>query len=274
MPEWPAVIELNATVLGDSMGKFTTANQRGFTLIEMSIVLVIIGLIVGGILKGQELIESARQKNAINQIDQIKSGVTTFIDRFKGYPGDYSRASVAISTLLADGNDNGQVGTARANRAALVTLANATGNGETVQFWNHLLAANAIGGGSVIPSGTNPGSFSGLGSAPSPLPAAAFPQSGLSVTYGTDEGSSSTSGTSKEGHWLILHRWIANGNLASGNSAISPVRTFQLDNKYDDGLPNSGNIRSINGTGNCGAGGNEAYATLTSPECLVTFLLE
>src|ERR1043165_1985480 len=101
---------------GIAMGKFST-DQRGFTLIEMSIVLVIIGLIVGGILKGQELIESARQKNVISQIDMIKSGVTTFTDRFKGYPGDYSRASANINSDLKNGDDNGFVGTSRSTVA-------------------------------------------------------------------------------------------------------------------------------------------------------------
>ena len=54
------------------------ARQRGFTLIEMSIVLVIIGLIIGGILKGQELIESARIKNVISQIDTIQAATNAF----------------------------------------------------------------------------------------------------------------------------------------------------------------------------------------------------
>src|SRR4051812_32032817 len=113
------------------MGNLTAMRQRGFTLIEMSIVLVIIGLIVGGILKGQELIDSARQKNVMSQIDQIKSGVTTFTDRYKGYPGDYSRAAANINGTLTNGDDNGFVGTERSNVANLIALTDVTVTGET-----------------------------------------------------------------------------------------------------------------------------------------------
>src|SRR3954469_15654947 len=94
---------------GIQMGKFSL-DQRGFTLIEMSIVLVIIGLIIGGILKGEELIESARQKNVISQIDALKAGTTTFVDRFKSLPGDYSGATANLNTGVVAGDDNGYIG--------------------------------------------------------------------------------------------------------------------------------------------------------------------
>src|SRR5262245_53419986 len=95
------------------MAKSNATLQRGFTLIEMSIVLVIIVLIVGGILKGHELIESSRQKNLVSQIDRIRSGTTAFVDRYKSLPGDLGRVSILNnSSLLAQsgGNDNGVVG--------------------------------------------------------------------------------------------------------------------------------------------------------------------
>ncbi|MGK9626049.1 prepilin-type N-terminal cleavage/methylation domain-containing protein, partial [Salmonella enterica subsp. enterica] len=55
--------------------------QAGFTLVEIAIVLVIIGLLLGAILKGQELIDSSRTKNAINEVSSIKAAHYSYIDR-------------------------------------------------------------------------------------------------------------------------------------------------------------------------------------------------
>src|SRR6185436_15655170 len=100
-----------------------------------------IGLIVGGSLKGQELIDSARQKNLMTQVDQIRAGVTTFVDRYKAYPGDFARASTVINSNLSNGGENGQIGAFGTNAAGLAVLLDATVGTESVQFWDHMLAA-------------------------------------------------------------------------------------------------------------------------------------
>ncbi len=71
--------------------------QNGFTLIEIAIVLVIIGLLLGGVLKGQELITSARVRNLISQQDGIKAAYFGFLDRFRALPGDYCQATTNIA---------------------------------------------------------------------------------------------------------------------------------------------------------------------------------
>ena len=83
--------------------------QAGFTLIEIAIVLVIIGLLLGGVLKGQELITSARVRNLISQQDGVKAAYLGFLDRFRALPGDYSNASTTIANVAgaANGNNNG-----------------------------------------------------------------------------------------------------------------------------------------------------------------------
>ena len=73
--------------------------QTGFTLIEIAIVLVIIGLLLGGVLKGQELITSARVRNLISQQDGVKAAFFGFQDRFRAFPGDYSGATANISAI-------------------------------------------------------------------------------------------------------------------------------------------------------------------------------
>ena len=67
--------------------------QKGFTLVEIAIVLVIIGLLMGGVLKGQELINSAKVKNFANDFRSISSFVYAYQDRFRALPGDDDAAA-------------------------------------------------------------------------------------------------------------------------------------------------------------------------------------
>ena len=66
----------------------TRAREGGFTLVEIAIVLVIIGLLLGGILKGQELITSARVRNLADQAAAVQAAYYGFVDRYRAIPGD------------------------------------------------------------------------------------------------------------------------------------------------------------------------------------------
>jgi prepilin-type N-terminal cleavage/methylation domain-containing protein len=252
--------------------------ERGFTLIEMSIVLIIIGLIIGGILKGQELIESARQKNFVSQTDGIKAAINSFSDRFRALPGDSSRTT-NICALCAGGNDNGVVGTAATNYAGIIATDADAVSTEYKEFWNHLVGSGMIGGGSTIATATAAGNFAG-GPNPSPFPGSSFPQSGLFVTYGTHEGEG-VAGQDTTGHWLRAQRYGATGGVfaaaaSPGDAIIAPQRAFQLDLKYDDGRASLGRIRALAGTADCGAaGGTTTYtAAETAVECGILMLTE
>ena len=83
--------------------------SRGFTLIEIAIVLVIIGLLLGGVLKGQELITGARVRNLISQQDGIKAAFFGFQDRYRALPGDYAAATRTSVPSAGNGNGNGRI---------------------------------------------------------------------------------------------------------------------------------------------------------------------
>ena len=121
-------------------------NQSGFTLIEIAIVLVIIGLLLGGVLKGQELINSAKVKNLALDFKNVPVLIYGYQDKFKSLPGDDSTADVHVGGNLA---------------TAGVTLGNGTINGtwdsttaadESVRFWQHVRLAGLTSGLTVVPA--------------------------------------------------------------------------------------------------------------------------
>jgi prepilin-type N-terminal cleavage/methylation domain-containing protein len=112
--------------------------RNGFTLVEVAIVLVIIGLLLGGVLKGQELITSARVRNLISQQDGVKSAYFGFLDRFRALPGDYTQATANIANISTascnggNGNGNGRIEASVGN--------------ENILAWEHLSKSGFISG--------------------------------------------------------------------------------------------------------------------------------
>jgi prepilin-type N-terminal cleavage/methylation domain-containing protein len=83
--------------------------QSGFTLVEIAIVMVIIGLLVGGVLKGHAMIENAKVKRIAKQSDELRAAVMTFYDKYGLYPGDENIPTVPPGGGDSDGNGNGQI---------------------------------------------------------------------------------------------------------------------------------------------------------------------
>ncbi len=122
------------------------SSQGGFTLVEIAIVLVIIGLLLGGVLKGQELITQAKIRNVANDINGMSAAVYGYQDRYKKFPGDDNdAASRWTNPATVSGDGNGAVGVA--GQATVIDCA-ATDN-ENCRFWQHLRLSGFIGGDSA-----------------------------------------------------------------------------------------------------------------------------
>ncbi len=83
--------------------------QQGFTLVEIAIVLVVIGLILGGVMKGQQLVDSARVRSLITDVNGIRSAWFSFQDRYRSLPGDFPNATTQIDSAAVAGNGNGKI---------------------------------------------------------------------------------------------------------------------------------------------------------------------
>lgn len=235
-------------------------NKNGFTLVELSIVLVIIGLLIGGILVGQSLINSAKNHALISEIQQIHILVNHFKNRFGGLPGDHPRGSQYFPACGANyiithgnggGNGNGdgnidtgisvnehRITTCQLAQSGMITgedyrRANAQGlkdwvRGETV------IASNYSDEAGILVTSTQ------ALSAPSNFQ--------YSLSFGIP---STTSGCQ-----------TMCGYVMTSNNALS------VDQKIDDGIPESGDVRPRLST--CGT---TAYLDLDSSDdnCSLVF---
>lgn len=123
----------------DIMKSISKSRQTGFTLVEIAIVLVIIGLLLGGVLKGQEMIENAKIKNLANDLKGVSAAYYAYQDRYKAVPGD----DAAAATRFVGAVNGGGNGTITGNYNAI--LAPSAVN-ESNNFWQHTRMAGFLSG--------------------------------------------------------------------------------------------------------------------------------
>ncbi len=219
-------------------------SQAGFSLVELAIVLIIIGLIVGGVLKGQDLVESARVNSIQTQLNEVRVASSTFLNKYDDLPGDITSADAVLvqSGLGSNGDGNGRVGGTGVNRLG----ATAT---EPTWFWQHLRAAGLLGGIATESTGVLPAT-SGLQSRVGGF---------YTINYETINGITS--------HWIRLGTTTGAAPTDNNVAVLSPNQLRGIDTKGDDGLPNTGKVGGAGSGTACatGATSTSTYQT-TNPD--------
>lgn len=235
--------------------------ETAFTLIEISVVLVIIGLIVGGILAGEGLISAARQRAFITQMQQYNAAVDDFRAKYVGIPGDLLYSKAAAFGLAATtsggpgmGDGNGKIQDPGGANGGSDPTDNSTPTintpvGEILLFWRQLSDAGMIDGGF--------GSDLTVATAQGPAtitPGKDFPAAKIGrynyVVVGTDSTPCCGTGLNYFATIGFIVNGISGGAYGSASywwqrlSGFTPIEAYNIDLKMDDGYPNSGIVNA------------------------------
>ncbi|MBI2235136.1 MAG: prepilin-type N-terminal cleavage/methylation domain-containing protein [Micavibrio aeruginosavorus] len=221
-------------------------SQGGFTLVELAIVMIIIGLLIGGVLKGQELINNAQVTATVSQVKSIEAATSTFRDVYSALPGDMLAPTTRLPNCTAapcnvPGNGDGRLSN---------TPAQTPVGAEGENFFVHLSAADLLTG--IVPGSTSIG-----GNYPGAKINGVAILAGSATTAANLGGAISTLDASA-GLYLVLTDTI--GAQSATTLGLKPTEALRIDTKLDDGTAITGTVRARGAT--CATAG--VYATNTA----------
>jgi len=261
---------LASTYIAMQAGKAPYALRcyHGFTLIELSIVLVIVGLITGSIVVGRDLIHAAEIRTAITQMERYNAAVNTFKNKFGCLPGDCPQTQAqqyGLSTSLPSsvlnydfcgtypGDGDGNIG-----YSAALDSGNpfpSCGDKETILFWQHLKDAG------LFQDATTNIVYEGSPTYSASIPALKFSavssdlhkQGGISVFPGVLTLNSGAN-VFRNSHlfWISSEVGYPSASTNAGTNVLTVMDAYAIDKKLDDGMPWTGNVQAAGGTNNDG----------------------
>ena len=223
-----------------------SALTAAFTLIEMSIVLVIIGLIVGSVLVGRNLIRAAEVRSIISDIEKFNTAANTFRGKYDCIPGDCATATnyfPAVSGGCTGGGVPSVSATCNGNGNGVVDdtgFAGNSGYAETLLFWQHLALAGLI-----------PGSYTGNSYYPPAVPSSRIsgtcysmtnPANGILAPYTFSAATSAPNVFTFGSPIEPDNNWNSGSMCMWGYGAIGTADAYGLDLKIDDGHPDTGTV--------------------------------
>ena len=234
--------------------------RRAFSLVELSIVLVILGLLVGGVLSGQALIRASQLRNVTKEYEQYRAALHAFRDKYMGLPGDIANATsfwgyqnVAGCTNRTSAATNLTTGVCDGDGDGVLRYSSPGSRpGEAFQGWRQLGLAGLI-----------PGNYSGVGGTASDALYDLYSGRGIDHTIGVNAPGSkignnvgwSLSYFDNSNGWNNVYtyqqnfqNWLNIGTRDDGRFTddpfMTPSETWSIDSKIDDGKPNSGIVFS------------------------------
>lgn len=218
------------------------AEKSGFSLVELSIVLVILGLLTGGILGGQALIKAAELRAIGEEYEQWHTAVYTFRGKYFALPGDMPNATQFWGAVNTAGTNNNcsdptyDVGTG-------TQTCNGEGDGlidlgyEKHRFWQHLANAGLINGEFTGAAGPASNEHAVFGEN---APHSKYGSMGWSVSFRGNDAGNTYFFANDYGHvyYFGAQHFIA-GAIDPG---LAPADAWNIDMKFDDGMPARGNL--------------------------------
>ena len=212
---------------------FRRPSQSGFTLVELAIVLMIIGLLIAGILRGQEVLNITRMNRTVKDVQSYIAAIHIFKEKYDGLPGDLRLATsrmpgCSTASNCVNGNGDGKVGTPNllwiGGQQAVAT--------ENTQFWKHLALSNMITGVNPV---TNTVAW-GSSHPASPM------GGGFTVIWSTQDPADPTGSAFNGALALRMHGDLVNG-IVDQSPTVTPHQAAYIDRKLDDGFANQGTAR-------------------------------
>ncbi len=208
-----------------------------FSLIELSIVLVIIGLLVGGILAGRSLIRASEIRGVTTEYERYRTALRAFEDKYFAVPGDMLNATSFWGDNASQCSDagitDGDPGTCNGNGDGTVTGTGANSTtAEMYQFWNQLALAGMIEGSYTGISAPTNGSVIGLNS-----PRSKYPKAGWSAFTRNSGHTSFWAGARGN----MFHYGAEAGTTLYGK-AMPAEDVWKIDTKLDDGISGMGKV--------------------------------
>lgn len=253
--------------------------SQGFTLIELSIVLVIIGLIVGGILAGQDLIRAAAIRAQISQIEKYNTAVHTFQGKYGYLPGDIPDPAAGsfgfitrgpAPTIRGEGDGNGFLEGVWGNTGT-EECGICEQSGEVVVAWEDLSKAGLLDGS----FNTAPITFLSstlITDISDYIPPAKIGQGNYVYIYGGGYGYNSNNlyGDARNYYGISAVTGLGWSVGVASAPGMSTIQAYNIDQKVDDGLPMTGRVLALyanNGVIWAGSGmpsGTAPYTTATA----------
>jgi prepilin-type N-terminal cleavage/methylation domain-containing protein len=268
-----------------------TNYNRGFTLLELSIVITIIGLIIGGIIVGRSVIRNAELQSVISDVNRFKNAIKLFKDKYHDLPGNkpdgvafwgVDSACPAVANLVpkaatCPGSGNGFIGGSTGTPLAI-----GSNYYESLRAWQQLANAGFIEGQYSGADGTSTHYVPGIN-----IPTSKIKQSGYTLSYAAPTGMNGTAGA-VAGVFGANYRHIIVFGITTGLGLTQPANIAGLqaddaqsiDQKIDDAQPGTGNVltytnNAASPTPSCASSAVESsamYSTSAGLLCSLIFI--